>query len=174
MDVASVVVPEMPTLPCLSRTTQQSNVDPVRSTKSKGEECCQKCRLDGSTSTIGSKNSRGTKVKHTPIKSSISKKKQKAHNIDPTKEPIYPGLKQRKNPIFNVKNDQTRVTYSMDKLIGNDSFSEESGDSKHAVETELDLYAFEDIVGSIPKTRGERKINVNSVVDDDAFEHDGD
>ena len=62
----------------------------------------------------------------------------------------------------------------MDKLIGNDSFSEESGDSKHALETKLDLYAFEDIVGSISKTRRERKIDANSIINDDVFEHDGD
>ena len=57
-------------------------MDLVRSTKSKGEECCQKGRLDGSTSTIGSKNSRGTRVKYTMTKSSASKKKQKAYNIE--------------------------------------------------------------------------------------------
>lgn len=49
-------------------------------------------------------------------------------------------------------------------MIGGDSFSEDYGDSEYAIETELDLEAFEDIVCSISKTTGKRKINLSSVV----------
>jgi len=38
MDVDNVVVPEMPALPCPSRTKQRSNVNPISSAKHDGEE----------------------------------------------------------------------------------------------------------------------------------------
>ncbi|KAJ8435298.1 LOW QUALITY PROTEIN: hypothetical protein Cgig2_026390 [Carnegiea gigantea] len=186
VNVANVVAPEMSALPCPFKTTQQSNLDPISITKSDGEECCQKGSLDGSTSTIGYQNFKGTREKHTPTKSPKSRKKQKAHNIGPTEEPIQqaqtptpfsqhllipifhllpPQLKNPNHishntcPIFSVKNDH------------GDSLSEKYGDGEYAIETELDLEAFEDIVGSISKTTGKRKINC---CDDDGFENDGD
>ncbi|KAJ8432644.1 hypothetical protein Cgig2_011810 [Carnegiea gigantea] len=73
VDVPKEVVPEMPALPCPSTTTQQSNVDPMSSSFNDGQECDQKRGLDGSTSTFGSQNSKGTRVKHTPTKSPLDK-----------------------------------------------------------------------------------------------------
>ncbi|KAJ8430454.1 hypothetical protein Cgig2_030110 [Carnegiea gigantea] len=129
-------------LPSPSRTTQQSNVDPISITKSNGEECCQKGGLDRSTSTIGCQNSKDTRVKHTPTKSSIA-----------------PRLE---SPI------------PWDKFIKGDSLSEEFGDSEYVPKTELELEAFEDIAGSISKTRRKRKINMSGVIDDHGCENDSD
>jgi len=75
VDVTNEVVPRIPALPCPSMTIQQSNVEPISSNINDGEECCQKGELDGSTGTIGSQNSRGTRVKHTSTKFPISRKK---------------------------------------------------------------------------------------------------
>lgn len=69
VDVANAMAHEMSALPCPFRTTQQSNLDRISITKSDGEKCCQKGSLDGSTSTIGSQNLKGTREKHTPTKS---------------------------------------------------------------------------------------------------------
>ncbi|KAJ8437788.1 hypothetical protein Cgig2_013707 [Carnegiea gigantea] len=44
--------------------------------------------LDGSTSTFGSQNSRGIRVKHTPTKSLFSRQKQKAHKKCSIEEPV--------------------------------------------------------------------------------------
>ncbi|KAJ8432692.1 hypothetical protein Cgig2_016365 [Carnegiea gigantea] len=82
VDVPKEVVLKMPALPCSSTATQQSNVDPMSSNFNDGQECDQKGGLDGSTSTFGSENSRGTRVKHTPTKSPFSMKKQKDKLIE--------------------------------------------------------------------------------------------
>ncbi|KAJ8432122.1 hypothetical protein Cgig2_011970 [Carnegiea gigantea] len=87
VDVPKEVVPEMPASPYPSMGIQQSNVDLMSSSINNGEECDQNGGLDGSTSTFGSQNSRGTRVKHTPTKSPFSKKKQKVHKKGPIEEP---------------------------------------------------------------------------------------
>jgi len=86
VDVPKEVVPEMPALPCPFMATQQSNMDPMSSSINDGQECDQKGGLDGSTSTFGSQNSRGSIVKHTPTKSPFSRKKHKACKKGPIEE----------------------------------------------------------------------------------------
>ncbi|KAJ8422497.1 hypothetical protein Cgig2_003507 [Carnegiea gigantea] len=86
VDVPKEVVPEILPLPWPFMATQQSNVDPMSSSIKDGQECDQKGVLDGSTSTFGSQNSRGTRVKQ------LVHTTQKAHSHDTT-------------PIFNVNNE---------------------------------------------------------------------
>ena len=55
VDVANEVVLEMPASPCLSTTTQWSNVDLINSSINDGEECCQKVGLMGQQAQLGLK-----------------------------------------------------------------------------------------------------------------------
>lgn len=126
VDVPKEVVPEMPALPCPSMDTQQSNVDPMSSSINDGQECDQKGGLDGSTSTFGSQNSTGTRVKHTPTKSPFSRKKQKNHKKGPIEEPVQQDLTPTPTPTPTPTSAATPIpsltsttqkAYSHDKTL---------------------------------------------------------
>ncbi|KAJ8421882.1 hypothetical protein Cgig2_023478 [Carnegiea gigantea] len=156
VDVAVVVVPEMPTLPCHSMATQQSNVDPISCSINDGEGCCQKGGLDGSTRTIRSQNSKGTRVKHTPTRSPITQ--TSTPTPTPTSTDTHIPL-----PTTTTQKPQSNAQplFSI----------EEFGESEYVPETEVELEAFENIVDSISKIRGKRKINVGGVTNDDGREN---
>ncbi|KAJ8420255.1 hypothetical protein Cgig2_009000 [Carnegiea gigantea] len=161
VDVPREVVPEMPALPYPSMAIQQSNVDPMSNSFNDGA-------LDGSISTSGSQNSRGTrfsKTKHptptptptptsttTPIPSPTSTT-QKVHSHDTT--PNF-NVNNEHVPEWDWENPRPESPIPWDKLIEGESLNEESDDSEYVPETEIDLEAFEDIAESISKARGKR------------------
>ncbi|KAJ8440983.1 hypothetical protein Cgig2_020012 [Carnegiea gigantea] len=142
--------------------TQQSNMDPISSSINDDEGCWQKGGVDESTSTIGSQNSRGSRVKHTPTKSLITQTPTPIPTSTSVNTHIpSPTITTQKTqshdttPVFNENNEhipqwdwedpRPESPILWDKLIEGNSLSEEIGDSEYVPETEVDSEAFEDI-----------------------------
>ncbi|KAJ8432607.1 hypothetical protein Cgig2_032888 [Carnegiea gigantea] len=170
--VPKEVVPKMPALPYPSMATQQSNVDLMSNNINNGQECDQKGGLDGSTSTFGSQNSRGTRFGKT--KHPHQPQPQPQHLLLPLFHPL-PAHSHDTTPVFNVNNEHVpewdwedprpKSPIPWDKLIEGESLNKESGNSEYVPEIEV---AFQ------KQEAKKKKINVGGGVDDDGCENDGD